>query len=131
MKVWGVPEEAIRAAVSEAGLTVWGDWRQDGTHRLAKEGRAFHVRLCVDKTKERDAEGLLPFQKRGRSFSNRPGRRTPYVTWEGHREFMRIVFRDHPEARIKSAVADYHGRADFWAKHPATKGRWEGTPLHF
>jgi hypothetical protein len=131
VKIWGVSEAAIVAAVSEAGLTVWGDWRQDGSHRLDREGRALHVRLCVDKTKPRDEAGLLPFQKRGRDFPGRRGRRTPYVTWEGHREFMRLIFRDHPEARIKSAVADYRGREEFWAKHPETRGRFEGTPLHF
>jgi hypothetical protein len=134
MKVWGVPEEAIRAAVSEAGLTVWGDWRQDGSHRLDKEGNALHVRLCVDKTQPRTQDmelesenGLLPFQKRGRSFGGKLGRRTPYVTWEGHREFMRIVFRDYPEARIKSAIADYRGREDFDVKHPQTRGLWNSN----
>ena len=124
VKIWGLTEGEIKAAVSEAGLTVWGDWTGKG--HLAKEGRALHVRLCVDKTKPRDEAGLLPWQKRGRDFPGRRGRRLPYVTWEGHREFMRIVFRDHPEARIKSAIADYRGRDDFWVKHPETKGRWNG-----
>ena len=110
---WLVNGERVQALAAEA------------TH-LAKEGRALHVRLCVDKTKPRDEAGLLPWQKRGRDFPGRRGRRLPYVTWEGHREFMRIVFRDHPEARIKSAIADYRGRDDFWVKHPETKGRWNG-----
>ena len=117
MKVWGLTEAELRSAVKEAGLVPWDDTY--GSLGLTREGLALRVRLCVDRTQPRDEDGLLPFQARSRD-----GRRLPYVTWEGHREFMRIVFRDHPEARIKSAVADYKNRADFWAKHPATKDRW-------
>ena len=116
MKVWGVSEADVRAAIAEAKLTPWGYLP---SHQITPVGRALSVRLCVDRDQPRDATGLLPWQKRGWG-----GRRLPYVTWEGHREFMRILFRDHPEARIKSAVADYKGRADFWEKHPSTKGAW-------
>lgn len=122
MKVWGVSEADIRAAVKEADLTVWNDYVSAGgvhVRGIVPKGRALLVRLAVDPTKPRDQTGLLPWQKRGYG-----GRRLPYVTWEGHREFMRILFRDHPEARILSAIADYKGRADFWAKHPSTKDAW-------
>ena len=43
---------------------------------------------------------------------------------------MRIVFRDFPEARIKSAIADYKGRDDFWVKHPETRGKWGRSPYY-
>lgn len=126
MKIWGVTEAELRSAVKEAGLVVFNDRDNlviNGVtySPITKDGRALRIRLSVDATKPRDAEGLLPFQRRGQG-----GRRLPSVSWEGHREFMRIVFRDHPEARIKSAVADYKGRADFWQKHPSTKGGWPG-----
>lgn len=137
MKVWGVTEEAIRAAVSEAGLAIWDDWQGRG---VTESGNALSLRLAVDPTQPRtqdmeleEENGLLPFQKRSRgaaiwkdgSFAGyKPGRRNPYVTWEGHREFMRIIFRDYPEARIKSAIADYKGREDFEIKHPQTRGLW-------
>jgi len=121
MKVWGVSEADIRAAVSEARLAVWDDYQGRG---IVPEGRGLLVRLVVDPTQPRDEEGLLPFQKRGQPYRGYQGRRTPYVTWEGHREFMRILFRDHPEAKLKSALATYNGRKDFWAKHPATRGGW-------
>ena len=115
MKLWGVSEADIRAAASEARLKLWG-W-PDGW--VEEKGKALTCRLKVDATQPRDESGLLPFQKVGHH-----GRRLPYVTWEGHREFMRIIFRDHPEARIKSAVADYRGRDDFWEKHPSTRSAW-------
>lgn len=118
MKVWGLSEAQIRQAVSEAGLTIWGDWAGNG---LYSDGKAIRVRLCIDRTQPRDEAGLAPFQS-----VSRQGRRLPYVTWEGHREFMRIVFRMNGEARIKSAIADYKGREDFWASHPSTRGMWHG-----
>ena len=119
MQVWGVSEADIRAAVGEARLVVFNDYGYPRWSGIGKKGRSLTVRLGVDRTQPRDPEGLLPFQKRGHR-----GRRLPYVTWEGHREFMRILFRDHPDARVKSAVADYKGRAEFWRLHPSTKGRW-------
>ncbi len=119
MLIWGLSDAEIREAAAEAGVVLWDD-----TYGIAvaRKGKALSVRLAVDRTAPRNEEGLLPFQARSRQ-----GRRMPYVTWEGHREFMRIVFRDHPEARIKSAVADYRGREDFWAKHPATRGLWPNS----
>ena len=122
VKIWGLTEGEIRAAAKEARVSLWNDWAGYG---VEVRGKALTCRLCVDTTQERDENGLLPFQKVGRPHPvSRRGRRLPYVTWEGHREFMRVVFRDHPEARIKSAVADYRGRDEFWAKHPSTKGQW-------
>jgi len=143
MMVWGVTEDDIRAAVSEARLTVWNEWTtSDGRliNGIGQKGKALTVRLGVDRLQPRDEVGLLPYQKRGRGqlrwIDGRlveigHGRRLPYVTWEGHREFMRILFRDHPEARIKTAIADYRGRKDFWAKHPETRGAFEGRPIHY
>jgi hypothetical protein len=124
VKVWGVREAEIRAAASEAGLAIYNEW--GNRSGITKDGNALRFRLKVDPTKPRDENGMLPFQARGRSWGDRRGRRLPSVTWEGHREFMRILFRDHPDARLKSAIADYKGRADFWAKHPETKGKWSG-----
>jgi hypothetical protein len=121
MKIWGLTEGEIRECVKLSGLAIWGDGFRPTP--LAKEGKALHVRLCVDRLAPR-TNGLLPFQKRGRSWGGKQGRRTPYVTWEGHREFMLVVFERFPEARIKSAIADYKGRDEFFDKHPQTKGLW-------
>jgi hypothetical protein len=128
MKVWGVSEADIRAAVSEASLAVWNDYQSAGglhINGIRKDGRGLLVRLAVDPLQPRNEAGELPWQKRGHN-----GRRLPYVTWEGHREFMRILFRDHPEAKVKSAIATYDGRKEFWRKHPATKGDWPASPYY-
>jgi len=117
MLIWHLSEAEIREAARLSRLAIWNDrygW-QGGIH---PRGKALSVRLCVDETQPRDEERLLPFQKR--SYH---GRRLPYVTWEGHREFMRQAFKINPDARIKSALADYRGFADFLAKHPATRNR--------
>jgi len=133
MRIHGVSEAAIRSAVAESKLSVFGDYPQGGDRSLPWSGGIYavgtglRVRLAVDRTQPRDASNLLPWQKVG--FR---GRRLPYVTWEGHREFMRIIFRDFPEARIKTALADYRGRDDFWTKHPETRTAWaEGQHHHF
>ena len=116
MKVWGVTEGELRAAASEAGVAIHNDYFG---HGIEADGRALRFRLNVDRSQPRDENGNLPFQRIGYR-----GRRIAAVSWEGHREFMRILFRDHPEARLKSAVADYRGRDDFWVKHPETRGKW-------
>jgi|SRR5215831_2313280 len=140
MQIWGVSEADIRAAVSEARLAVWNDYGYPRWSGIGQKGKALSVRLAVDRLQPRDEAGLLPYQKRGRGqlrwIDGRlveigHGKRLPYVTWEGHREFMRIIFRDYPEARIKTAIADYRGRADFWQKHPETRGAFEGRPIHY
>jgi hypothetical protein len=120
VKIWGLTEGEIRECVKLSGLAIWSDW---SGHGVTKNGNALSLRLCVDTTQPR-TNGLLPFQKRARSLGGRQGRRLPYVTWEGHREFMLVVFERYPEARIKSAIADYKGREEFLAKHPQTKGLW-------
>lgn len=135
MRIHGVSEADIRKAVAEARLSVWGDYPQNRDWQdrslpwsggIYAVGTGLRVRLGVDRTQPRDENGLLPFQKLGYR-----GRRLPYVTWEGHREFMRVIFRDHPEARIKTALADYHGRAEFWAKHPETRTAWAEGQHHY
>jgi len=41
------------------------------------------------------------------------GRRTTYACWHVHAEFFRALFESFPDARIKSAMADYRGRESF------------------
>jgi len=132
MRIHGVSEADIRKAIAESKLSVWGDYPQAGDRSLPwsggvyKVGTGLRVRLAVDRTQPRDENGLLPWQKVG--YRNR---RLPYVTWEGHREFMRLIFRDFPEARIKTALADYRGRDDFWTKHPETRTAWAEGQHHY
>lgn len=119
MKAWGVTEAEIRAAAAEVGLTVYNDWRGTG---VVKDGRALRFRLGLDTARARNANGSLPYQRRSTSRS-RP-RRIAAVCWHGHRDFMRALFRLAPEARIKTAIADYRGAGDFERRFRSTGDRW-------
>lgn len=57
---------------------------------------------------------------------NGNGRRVSAVCWHGHRDVMMRLFDRHPEARLKTALADYRGREDFLAKYRDTFGRGNG-----
>jgi hypothetical protein len=118
MKIWGASEKEIRQAAAEVGIRLWDDEYGRGPF---KDGRALRVRLCIDRLQPRNASGYAPFQRTGHR-----GRRLPYVCWHGHKRFMLALFRRQPEARIKTALADYHGRADFLLKHKGTFGQGNG-----
>lgn len=55
------------------------------------------------------------------------GRRIAAVCWHGHRDFMLELFDRFPDARIKSAMADYRGREDFLYSFEATGSRNIGS----
>lgn len=111
MKVWGVYDDEIRELADEVGLAIWGDWRGTGIYR---EGRAYRFRL---KLRDRREDGRLKFQKLGYQE-----RKTSAVCWHGHREFLTALFRRFPDARVKTALADYYGRDDFHRTFRATCG---------
>lgn len=48
------------------------------------------------------------------------GRRTVSACWHAHRYFMGRLFVLCPNARLTTALADYRGKDDFFASHPAT-----------
>lgn len=55
------------------------------------------------------------------------GRRMVAACYHGHWAFMYALLTLQPDARIKSHMADYRGRADFLAKAPAVGGRNIGS----
>jgi len=116
VKIWYCTEEQIREAATEVGVRLWNDYY--GRSAVGKIGRAHNVRLCIDRLQPRSAAGYAPFQRTGHR-----GRRLPYVCWHGHKRFMLALFRMNPDARIKTALADYHGKADFDLKHKGTFGQ--------
>jgi hypothetical protein len=118
MKIWGLTEQEIRDSAAEVGLTIHSDW---SGHGIYADGRALRCRLALGGG-ERNANGFLPYQRRG--FSKR---RIPSVCWHGHRDFMRACFRRNSEARIKTAFADYRGTEDFEFEFEATGDRNIGS----
>lgn len=63
---------------------------------------------------------LRPINETYRAYSDE-GRKLWAVSWEGHRDFMVELFDMDPEASLKSALATYKGRQDFWDGHAATR----------
>jgi hypothetical protein len=48
------------------------------------------------------------------------GRRLAAACWHAHRDVLRAIFDAAPNARIRSAFADYDGRDDFERSFPQT-----------
>ena len=114
MQIWGItPEQATEAADRarvRAYLPAWS-----GPKR-----RSIRVRL---KTSGPTSDGRpTVYGRRGYHVNaNGKRRRVPgAVCWHGHRAFMLALFELNPEARVKSNLADYRGRAHFERTHGAT-----------
>lgn len=128
MKVWGANEQEIRAAAKAVGVELFG-WPNG---HVSQDGRALRFRLSVDRTQPRGENGELPYQRISQSrMSGIRGRRIAAVCWHGHRDFMRALFRTNPEARIKTALADYRGSEDFERKFSGTYGNGNSYNLDY
>jgi hypothetical protein len=117
MKAWNVEPDTIRSCAHAVGLRIYGEW--NGSDQIKRDGRALRFRLRLD-TEQRQPDGTLPYQRISRVLI-RP-RRVSAVCWHGHRDFMLAVFAVNPDARIKTALADYRGADDFERKYRATFG---------
>jgi hypothetical protein len=58
-----------------------------------------------------------------------PRRRMVAACWHAHRDVLAAIFDANPDARLKSILADYRGRADFLASFPATGAKNIGAPI--
>lgn len=80
----------------------------DNAHALLSGGRSFRGRLKVKSSRGPGAR---------RSWS---GRRMPVACWHAYRDVMAAVFAEHPDARIRTSMANYVGRAGFEDLYPGT-----------
>jgi hypothetical protein len=129
MKIWNVTEADIRQCAEATGVAIFADWNGNG---IRKDGRALNFRLALGS--ERVAEGTyrgangrkrtfpLLWQRKGTSaaWSQEEPRRIASVCWHGHYAFMRYLLALVPEARIKTAFADYRGLDEFLRDAPET-----------
>jgi hypothetical protein len=114
MNAWGITIAEARQIANNRGLRVDG---QDMTPGRGGVSRcSFTLKLDTDSRRE---DGSLPYQRVSLSGN---GRRVAAVCWHGHRDIMRDLFQLHPDARLKSALADYRGAQDFEEKHLDTQG---------
>lgn len=128
MKAWGVTPDEIRQAARSVGLQVAQDWQGRG---IVQDGRAWRFRLAVDSSQPRDDDGALPYQRVSTApwnVNQRTGRprRVAAVCWHGHRDFLRALFDVNPDARVRTALADYRGREGFEREYLSTFGQGNG-----
>ena len=126
MKVWTrLSDHEIRAVASEVGVRLYmGDIRRDG--------RAWNFRLALDTSdpsRKEEHDGYWLYQRTSASYFNE-GRKIAAVCWHGHRDFMRAIFALDPEARIKTAWADYRGSQLFEDIFPQTGDRNIGSMIY-
>ena len=128
MKVWTTlqPDE-LRAIAHELGLKIYDDHPTYGRGGIRKDGRAWNFRLALDATQKKD--GWAKYHRTSTSYFHE-GRKVAAVCWHGHRDFMIEVYKRDPDARIKSAFADYRGVADFREKYPKTAYRNLGSMMN-
>lgn len=113
MQLWGVTQDELSAIVGQVSRDLYdgnirvGEGTQGGWRTVGK--RVQHVRfaLRVDSSKG-------PGHRVSASFFN-PGRRLIAACWHAHRDVMAAIFEAFPEARLKTAFADYRGRDGFEA----------------
>jgi len=110
MKVWTtLTPEQIREVATSVGVKIHSDWAGSG---IRKDGRAWNFRLALDSTQPKRGNAGYKYQRTSQN-SFYQGRKVAAVCWHGHRDFMRAVFRLDPNARFKTAIADWKGSEDF------------------
>lgn len=121
MKLWNVPAEELTRIVTTVSNEAF-----DGNVVFKREpertGRAVSFTLTVRKAADKGG-------RRGHS-----GRRVCACCWHGHRDVMSAIFAEYPDARLKTAQADYRGRDEFEAEFEGTGYANIGSmvePLHY
>ena len=64
------------------------------------------------------------------SRTSASGRHMPKASWHAHRDVMRAIFNADPRAFLHTALADYHGLAEFEAKFEATGDKNVGSMMN-
>lgn len=120
MQVFNTSEEQIIDALAEANKAYAGNLKFRAsayqTPSFQRSGKALLVTLGV-----RDARA--PGHRVGYGHLLRPGakpKRLRYACWHAHRDFLQALFTLAPTTRVKTALADYQGAAEFERLFPAT-----------
>ena len=107
MKVWGTTIEAVTTDVQRVSKERYG-----GNLRFKREpekdGRSVSFTLTVKDSRAKGAR------------RSNTGRRIAAACWHCNRDVMLTIFTGNPDARVKTAIADYKGFGDFVDKYPAT-----------
>jgi hypothetical protein len=127
MKVWTkLTESELHAIANEVGVTISEHGSE--TFAIPKVGRAYSFGLRPAKQLGK-IYGDYKYQRTNASGFN-PERRVHAVCWHGWRDFMLALYKHDPDARIKTAIADYRGRDDFLEKYPRTANLNIGSMMY-
>lgn len=106
-----VPEHEINYTIVHDTDTEWGVGKP-----LNKRDDAYSGVLLRVKSAKRIGSRV----SQENYYFSRPVRRIASACWHAHRDFMREVFAINPDARIRTALADYRGEDNFELKFPST-----------
>jgi hypothetical protein len=106
MKLYGVPMASLSRIV---GVVSYEKYDDNLTFKRCDENGS-HIIFTL---KVRNSHG-----KGAKRSPN--GRRSVAADWEAHYNVMKSLFDAHPNARLKSALADYKGKSEFLQKAAAT-----------
>lgn len=117
MKATNVTYETLSRAAEEIGVNA----------EIEPRGKGFRVKL-LPLTRWQQWQGSKPRRwdgPRGDSRYQREsvgtaGRRVYAVCWHGFRDYFRAVYRLEPNAIFYTAIATWHDRDDFEARHTLT-----------
>ena len=105
MKVWGVARTEDLEDAAGRALVKIHNLRNDGTAFNFTIRRRTQLWTRLGEVKDHDgSQRVIP----------------EAVCWHGHYEFMLELFDAHPDARIRTSMADYRGREDFLKKAQGT-----------
>lgn len=107
MKIKGISESALRFTVESVS-----NLRYNGNIVFKREPERKGNFLFFTLTVRKSAD------KGGRRSNT--GRKVAAACWHAHRDIMRAIFENYPEAILVSAFARYEGRVDFERTFPAT-----------
>jgi hypothetical protein len=130
MQLWGVTEEELAEIVkmvsedNYAGNVVSGSYAgsTDGSRRINSKCIAFTLRVLDSRGPGHRLSASEYSRYADNSRAGIPGSRHRLTSacWHVHRDVMRKIFDFNPDARIKSAMADYRGVESFNAVHGYT-----------
>lgn len=55
------------------------------------------------------------------------GRRGPYACWHAYRDVLREIFKEYPNATVRTSMARYDGAAGFEREYPGTADKNIGS----
>ena len=107
MKLFTVPIESLSAIVRQISADNYADnIKFKSLAQASRNAINFTLTVC-----DSSAQG---------SRRSNKGRRIAAACWHAHRDVMSAIFSQYPDARLKSALADYRGAADFLDTFEAT-----------